>query len=112
MNVRCPFLFETLTICIATVLPAGALEPAAGGGDATDAGGDAELTLEPESLPLDPPPTPYPESLPYWAITPAARRREDASVVNECIFELEKNYNIRKASSALILMNECRTEVE
>ena len=50
-------MFETLTICIGTV-PAGALKPAAGADDATGAGGDAELTLELESLPLDPPPAP------------------------------------------------------
>lgn len=87
MNVKSPFLFETLTICIVTVSVVG-LEPAAG--DATEAGGDAELTLELESLPLDPLPTSYPESLPYWAITTAANRREDASVVIECIVGLER----------------------
>lgn len=38
-------------------MPPGELELAAGGGEATDAGGGAELTLEPASLPLDPVPT-------------------------------------------------------
>lgn len=56
VNRRSPFLFETLTIFTGTVA-ASALEPAAGA-DATDASGGAELTLEPESIPLDPLPAP------------------------------------------------------
>lgn len=109
MNVSFPSLFETLTLCT-VISPVVGLEPAAG--DATEAGGDAELTLELESLPLDPLPTPYPESLPYWAITPAANRREHASVVIECIFGLERYYGIRKASSALVINERCRSELE